>query len=257
MNPHHITILALTLLTPLSLARSEDPKKPDPAPPPTPAKEEPKNTPPAADAPAPAEEPAPADDLPTLDEMLGLETEEDANLRKMLEDYDPDKVQLERALTAQEAAEKLQQAVQQMHETAFRLEEIRDSGIVTQRLQAEILTKLDLLIKNAESQSQSQGQSSSSGQSKSGEQNEQMPQKGEQPGQQQGQQQPGAQDGGGNVPFQEGQRDQFEAAKAAWGALPDRVRDRLMEGTNDDFSEWYRALTEAYYKAIADEASKK
>jgi len=258
--------LALALGAPLTLgpapARADEPKKQDPAkqnpapaPPPSPA--------PAKPAESPAADPASSDQkpeeekeaLPSLDEMLGLESNTDAETRKLLDDYDPDKVQLERKLTAQEAAEQLQQAVQQMHESAFRLEEIRDSGIVTQRLQAEILAKLDVLLKNAESQSSSSSSSSSS-QSQQQSQNQQMPTKNNQ-----GQESPepgatGDNDHLGGPAFKEGQREQFDAAKASWGALPERVRDRLMEVSSDDFSEWYRALTEAYYKAIAEEATK-
>lgn len=222
--------------------KPDAPKPSDPAPTPAPDPE----------ADAPAEDEAADDALKTLDELLGLDNPVDERTRDLLEDYDPDKVQLDRKLTAQEAAEKLEQAVQQMHETAFRLEQIRDTGIVTQRLQAEILAKLDVLIKNAQNQ-QSSSQSSSQSQSQQQQQQE-MPQKGDQNAQPSNQ--PGATDGGGNPAFQEGQRDQFDATKAAWGALPERIREKLMEGSDDNFSEWYRALTEAYYKRIAEEASK-
>jgi hypothetical protein len=233
--------------------KDDPPKQPDPAPTPAP----PPAPDPKADAPTPAPEGAPdasPEKLPTLDELLGLDNPADERTKGLLEDYDPDKVQLERKLTDQEAAEKLEQAVQQMHETAFRLEQIRDPGIVTQRLQAEILTKLDVLIKNAESQQQSSGQSQQSQSQQQQQQQQQTPPKGD--AAQQQSQEAGAQDGGGNPAFQEGQRDQLDAARAAWGALPDRVRDRLMEGSSDYFSEWYRSLTEAYYKRIAEEASK-
>ena len=241
---------AATVLLALACAplRAEDPKKtdpPPPAPPPTPAPE-----------PAPTPETPEEEKLPSLDELLGLETIEDESAQQLLEDYDPDKVQLDRKLTAQEAAEKLEQAVQQMQETAFRLEQIRDTGIVTQRLQAEVLSKLDVLIKNAQQQSQSQGQSSQSQQQQQNQQQQQqMPQQGDQS--QQAANSPNTQAGEGNPAFAEGQRDQMDAARAAWGALPQRVRDRLMEGSSDYYSTWYKSLTEAYYKRIAEEASRK
>ncbi len=280
MHPKQLLLIAASLGAILSIApaaaRADEPEKAEPPKPepkqdepkkadPAPAKEAPKPAEPASQDPKPAD-PAPAPtpetpeaqegSLPSLDEMLGLETQEDADLKKLLEDYDPDKVQLERVLTAQEAAEKLQQAVQQMHETAFRLEEIRDPGLVTQRLQAEILTKLDMLIKNAESQSQSSSSSSSSSSQSQGQQDQQMPQKGSQPQESQQAGSMGDQDHTGGPAFQEGQRDQFEAAKAAWGALPERVRDRLIEGSSDYFSQWYQDLTREYYRRIAEEATK-
>ena len=256
MNRSTRALIAACALALPAASLAEEPKKPDPKP-------EPKQDQPAkpapADAPAPAPAPAPEESdterLPTLDELLGLDNPVDDRTRDMLEDYDPDKVQLDRMLTEQEAAEKLEQAVQQMHETAFRLEQIRDSGIVTQRIQAEILSKLDVLIKNAEAQQQSSSSQSQSQSQQQQQQQQQMPPKGDQ-SQQQPSQQPGANEGGGNPAFQQGQRDQLDAARAAWGALPERVRDKLMEGSDDYFSEWYRALTEAYYKRIAEEASK-
>lgn len=240
-------VLVLLLSAPLL---AEDPRKPETPPPaPTP-------TPIPTPEPAPTPETPEEEKLPSLDELLGLETPEDESTQQLLEDYDPDKVQLDRKLTAQEAAEKLEQAVQQMQETAFRLEQIRDTGIVTQRLQAEVLSKLDVLIKNAQQQSQSQGQSSQSQQQQQNQQQQQqMPQQGDQS--QQAANSPNAQAGEGNPAFAEGQRDQMDAARAAWGALPERVRDRLMEGSSDYYSTWYKTLTEAYYKRIAEEASRK
>jgi hypothetical protein len=223
--------------------------------------------PPARD-PAPAEPAEPAgeapggdDSLPSLDELLGLEDEsaptEGGVDPDLIEELDPDRVELERKLTSQEAADELASAVQQMHETAFRLEEINDTGVVTQRLQTEILTKLDVLIRNAEDQSGGGGSSSSSS-GQQGSQPQQQP--GQQPGAaQQSAGQPeggdGSQDGMRDVPFQEGQRNVLDAARAAWGSLPERTRDRLMEGSSDYFSEWYRAWTEAYYQRIAEEVS--
>jgi hypothetical protein len=46
----------------------------------------------------------------------------------------------------------------------------------------------------------------------------------------------------------------LDTARAAWGNLPERVRDSLLEGSSDYFSSLYEAMTEAYYKKIAEEA---
>ena len=49
-------------------------------------------------------------------------------------------------------------------------------------------------------------------------------------------------------------RARLDTARAAWGNLPERVRDSLLEGSSDYFSALYEAMTEAYYKRIAEEA---
>lgn len=205
------------------------------------------------------EEGSEAEALPGLDELLGLPSSgkpADEEGAALYEELDPSKVELDRKLTAQEAADKLASAVQQMEETAFRMERVRDTGIVTQRLQEEIITKLDVLIKQAE-QSSSSSSSSSSSQS----QPSQM-QPGDQQQSSQNQSQPsgdasqaGSNAAGGLPAFEQNPGDQLDAARAAWGALPERVREKLLEGTSDYFSEYYRALTEAYYKRLAEEAS--
>lgn len=200
-----------------------------------------------------------AEALPGLDELLGLPSSgkpADEEGAALYEELDPSKIELDRKLTAKEAADKLASAVQQMEETAFRMERVRDTGLVTQRLQEEIITKLDVLIKQAE-QSSSSSSSSSSSQS----QPSQM-QPGDQQQSSQNQSQPsgdasqaGSNAAGGLPAFEQNPGDQLDAARAAWGALPERVREKLLEGTSDYFSEYYRALTEAYYKRLAEEAS--
>jgi hypothetical protein len=42
---------------------------------------------------------------------------------------------------------------------------------------------------------------------------------------------------------------------AAWGNLPARVRDQLMQGRHDQFSSLYESMTETYYRRLAEEAS--
>lgn len=224
---------------------------------------------PSPDDPAKESEPAGAepgegadDDagLPGLDELLGLPGDHgatDEEARRLFEELDPSKQELERKLTAQEAADKLESAVQQMQETAFRIQKVRDTGIVTQRLQSEIISKLDVLIKQAEDSSSSSSSSSSSQSQQSEMQPGQQQQQAAQQQQQQGSSaNPGSNAAGGLPSFEQNPGDQLDAARAAWGALPERVREKLIEGTSDYFSPTYRAWTEAYYKRLAEEASK-
>ena len=258
-------LAALALLagtTPARALRSDPPAPPPPTD--RPATPDPPTPPPPPTPPTPPPPPNPdtkdnPEALPDLDELLGLPSSgrpADEESRKLFEDLDPSKVELERKLTAQEAADALASAVQQMEETAFRIEKVRDTGIVTQRLQNEIITKLDVLIKQAENSSSSSSSSSSSqsqqSQMKPGEQQSQAAQQSQQ---QNSNQRNGPHSPGGLPDFQSNPGDQFDATRAAWGALPERVRDKLIEGTSDYFSEFYKAMTEAYYKRLAEEAS--
>jgi hypothetical protein len=233
----------------------------------------------AQDEPAPADDPPAASEqdeaekkaaggLGSLDDLLGIEDEppgadtppgDDA---EAIEDAPTsDELELERALSMQEARQALVQAAQQMNEATLRLRRTRDTGVVTQRLHNEIIDKLDVLIKQAEQQqSQSSSSSSSSSSSQSQSQMQQgAQQQGQRQQQQQSQTQPGDEsspiDGERNMEFREGRLDQFDATGAAWGALPERVRERLLESSNDRFSSLYEALTEAYYRKLAEDSS--
>jgi len=208
-------------------------------------------------------EPPPEEDLPSLDELLGIEEEEgegeeadeDAGAPEV-EAGDPAEAELERRLSAEQAAEQFEQALQLMQDVAGRLEASRDTGIQTQRLQEDIIRRLDMLIRMSEQQQQQS--SSSSGSSQQGQQ-----QQAQDPGQQQAQQQQGQREqqgqqqapagGGADVPLQEGQLAAQPAAGASWGNLPERVRDAVVQSQNEKFSAMYRALTEAYYRRLAEE----
>lgn len=187
-----------------------------------------------------------ADPLPSLDELLGLDEAGPAD------DEQHDR-ELDRMLTAQEAAEALQQAVQLMDDIAARLADPEGAGLVTQRLQEDILRKLDQIIESAE-QNQGQGGGSSSG-AASRQQARQS-----RPAQQKsgGQQSSGRGDNTGQTGAPEAQDavlgPQTLMDEAGWGALPDRLRDALRQGVSESFSSAYRRLTESYYKRLAEQA---
>lgn len=198
------------------------------------------------------------DELPSLDDALGLPPTKPSEEAASPADgaVDPDRAELERKLSADEAAEAFVEAVRQMSETADRIERIRDTGLVTQRLQQDIIRKLEILIKSAEQQ---QSQSSSSSSSSQQQQQQQQGQQANQPQQQQsqpadGQQDPGAGEGGGNPAFAQGEREQLNAARAAWGALPDRLRETFLDGMDDYYSKMYESMTESYYRKAAENA---
>jgi len=198
-------------------------------------------------------------ELPSLDDALGLPPTKPADDAEAPADgaADPDRAELERKLSAEEAAEAFVEAVRQMSETADRIERIRDTGLVTQRLQQDIIRKLEMLIQSAQQQ-QSQSSSSSSSSSQQ-QQQQQQNQQANQPQQQQsqpadGQQDPSAGEGGGNPAFAQGEREQLNAARAAWGALPDRLRETFLDGMDDYYSKMYESMTESYYRKAAENA---
>lgn len=190
-----------------------------------------------------------SDTLPELDDLLGLPGEEREGTGKG-DLLDPAREELERRLSGQDATSQFHEAVAMMAQTATRLSQARDTGLTTQRLQERILRKLDQVIESAERQEQQGGQSSSDPDQQ---QDEQV-----QPDQQQAS--AGEADGGDgdqetlpparrDGPLRPGS----VAGEAAWGALPERVRDALRQGASDNFSSMYRSLTEEYYRRLAEE----
>lgn len=200
----------------------------------------------------------------SLDALLGLEEESDAAERAagVGDAADPSRAALERRLSGREAQDELLQALQQMDESASRIGELGDTGVVTQRLQEEVLRKLEVLIRHAEEQEQSSSSSSSGNSQQSSQQQQRQQSPGDQSsasraGEQSGEQRTGENRGGDAPPpsrQDEELNDLVESASAAWGALPARVREALLQGLNDRFSSLYERETEAYYRRLAEEA---
>lgn len=195
--------------------------------------------------------------LPTLDDLLGLEPDDSETEADIDPAVDPDRAELDRALSGEQAADMFVQAVQQMSDAADLLELASAPGAQTQRLQDEILRKLDILIEQAKQQQSSSSSSSSSQGDPSQQQGEQpnQPQPGK-PQQQEGEQnQPseGESSEDGTPPgFQDGPlADRLDELHAAWGALPTRVREALSQGSGDEFSAFYQSMTESYYRKLA------
>lgn len=203
-------------------------------------------------APADAKKPAaePAKQPPSLDDLLGLPKSEPAPARPAA--TDPTKNALDRKLTATEASDQFKQAVQLMGETAERLQASRDTGLATQRLQEDIVRKLDQVIKAAE-QNQKQSRSSRSQQQKD------QPQP--QPNQSQSQRNPDAKESAPDTMEPPGAQKAnpapgVAARGAAWGSLPARLRDALLQGNEDKYSSLYQKWTEAYYRRLAEDANR-
>lgn len=196
-----------------------------------------------------------AEPVPTLDELLGLEPEPAAEAEQpgdAGEAVDPARQELDRRLSGEQAAEQFAQAIQLMRDTTERLTKPGGTGIQTQRLQEDILKKLDLVISSAEQNNSSSSSSSSSSQ-------QQQQQQQNQPRQQQAQSESnpaGSESEGESMPPSDPNArpgPQAIADAAAWGALPERLRESLVEGASDRFSSIYQRLTEAYYRRLAEE----
>lgn len=189
----------------------------------------------------PTDEPA----LPSLDDLLGLDGAGGAT---------GDKQALDRQLSAREAGERFQQAVGLMGNAATRIADAGDVGLETQRMQEDILRKLDQVIEAAK-QNQSSSSSSSKSSSSKSQQNQQQPDQSTQAGQQPGGQ-PGAQGDQDHMgPGLSGVQLNPGVAPdgVTWGNLPEREREAVSQGVSDRYSALYRRLTELYYRKLAEQ----
>jgi len=176
--------------------------------------------------------------VPTLDELLGLEESEQTE----------DTTEIDQALSAKQAGEAFIEAVGLMDSAADRVDGARDFGLTTQRMQEDIIRKLDQVIESAQN-NQSSGSSSSSSSSSSSQQQPDQQQQGSTPSSgsgdpTDGSAPPGSTDVGSN---------NLSSATAKWGHLPERLRDALSQGLDEPYSHLYRRLTEQYYKALAED----
>lgn len=188
---------------------------------------------------APAAEP----EIPSLDDLLGLDSGNGSG-------DDATDAQLDRKLSAQQMGEQFQQAVSLMGDAAERIAAGDDLGLQTQRMQEEVLRRLDQVIEAAK-QNQSGGQGSSS--SSSGQQQQQPP--GTQSSQSSTPGQPGSESGESHMPGASTDATLNPALApdgVTWGNLPSRERDAVSQGVTDRYSSLYRRLTELYYRKLAE-----
>lgn len=205
--------------------------------------------------PPPAAQPPDKKPAPTLDDLLGVEKEGPKDSKPAKPVADPTRTALERKLAMEQAQEQFKQAVVLMDETATRIKDGRDTGLQTQRLQEDIIRKLNMVISEAEKQQQQQKK-----QSKSKKQQQQQQEK-DQANQQKNSSQPHGKEAAPDTidpPMREAANPLpgTAARGAAWGSLPERVRQALLQGDADRYSTLYHKWTEAYYKKLAEEANK-
>lgn len=219
----------------------------------------------------PAKPAVPASGEPTLDDLLGLPTQKpggtsgtDASGKdgadgKVRAPGDSSTDELDRLLTGKEIGDAIEQAVAMMGDAAERVEGRKDLSLDTQRVQEDIVRKLDQLLASLQKQQQQGGGSSKPSPSNDPAQRQQAQRQQSKAGSSQNKQ---ATSGTGDKEWegpakQEGPlRPIVETARSAWGDLPARVRESLMQGAGDKFSQRYRVLTEQYYKRLAEEGGK-
>lgn len=230
---------AAWLMLSSAAAFAQDQTPPTPPPPPAPEKSD-----------DPAQTPPKDEPMPSLDELLGLPGVEEERGAE-----DPTKTDLDRLLSGAEIGNAFNQAVTLMGDVAKRMKDAGDAGLTTQRMQETILRRLDQLISSLEQQQQQQQQSSSSQQ----QQQQQSQSQQRVPSQQQAeanQEQKGDNTGQTNLPDRRdgALRPALDGVRASWGNLPERVREMLVQGSTDRFSSMYDAMTQSYYRKLAEEA---
>ncbi len=196
------------------------------------------------------------DPPPSLDDLLGLETDKSEAQADEAARAESER-ELQRRLDEKEITDAFLIALDKMATSAKRLGELFDTGLATQRVQQDILAKLDQLIDKAR-QMQSLGQASASRSTSSPSSRSQSP------GQRKNQANnsrrrdgtPQDSQAGDPPPRQEGDiHTILQEGGVEWGNLPERLRQELLQGRNDEFSSMYRRLTEEYYKRLAEEGS--
>ncbi len=208
---------------------------------------------------------------PTLDELLDLKPSgqmvRDGDLDKSSESGEPGATDspenltesVERALSASDAADAFEQAVDEMGVVSRRLGRTLDAGVQTQRMQESILRKLDQVIESAKEQSSSGGGSGSGEPRDQDQGGKELAQQGTPTGGGQGEAKAGGQQastgaaGSGTADNPDAQDTSIDQLRKEWGVLPPRVREELSDGLRERFSPLYRRMTEAYYKALAEQ----
>lgn len=198
---------------------------------------------------------------PSLDDLLGIESEHEHEGDGEYAAKVERRRALDRALAEEKPEAALTAAILDMDQSRLWLGENKATGLGVQRLQSRIIERLQALIDSAQRQQQQQ-QSPSSSNSDSGQDpgsRSKDQEEGEGKGKgEQGEQQTGGESLSGEAPPPEHRilESELDETRIEWGTLPPRVRELINQGMRDRMSELYRSMTEAYYKRMAEDASK-
>ncbi|MFO0827719.1 MAG: hypothetical protein U0572_06165 [Phycisphaerales bacterium] len=214
---------------------------------------------------------APAKDAPkSLDDVLGIPggSAGDRDAAKGANDAVPalDKAhdRVEKALDEKALEDLMRQALGGMRVSADRLSKETDYGLGTQRVQQDVIAKLDTLIDEAKKRcKKGQCKSQSSGQCNNPQPSDSQCNKpGDSKSKAQEAKKPGSSRGAtaaGAEPAPVDPTDHnvvFDESRAEWGKLPERVRELIRQGSRDRIASLYQRMTEEYYRRMAEDASK-
>ncbi|MSR29482.1 MAG: hypothetical protein EXS03_07920 [Phycisphaerales bacterium] len=218
----------------------------------------------------------------SLDDLLGIGGADSTKAHE--ESARAQREELTRSLSASEAQNAFIAAITSMQRSATLLRD-RDSGTAVQRIQEDVITRLDALI-DAAQQQQRQQQASASADSKSSGSSQGEPKDGGKSGSDKAGsseeqrrreannraqaerlkgEKPGDEQQAGNNPDRPGEAPPTDASveggiieetEEEWGKLPPRMREILRQGVREKMSSVYRRWTEAYYRRIAQESKR-
>lgn len=228
----------------------------------------------APSAPPAAQDDAVRDRPKSLDDVLGIPGSGGAEGRQGSGDdsapaQDKASDRVDQALDEKAIEDLMHQALGSMRVSAERLGKETDVGIGTQRVQQDVIAKLDALIEEAKKRCKGGkcGGSSSScqnpGEQKDGDGKPGESQKSNESRSRKDAGKAAARASGSDAagaepppidPTDEGTL--LDESRAEWGNLPERVRDLIRQGSRDRIAALYQRLTEEYYRRMAEDASK-
>jgi hypothetical protein len=207
----------------------------------------------------PSEPPAVAETPPSLDELLGLDEDERDEAAATAAEREAEDA-LQQQLAEEEIGDAFAAAIEKMALSAELLDRRFDAGLGTQRIQEDVIAKLDQLIEFAKQQQSSSSCSNPSGSSTNSDSSSapQPKQQNAQQQQQASQRNPNPTDSQEGDPPQRQDGDintMLEESRTEWGGLPPRIRNELLQGRSDKYSALYEQLTREYYQRLAEEGS--
>lgn len=218
-----------------------------------------------ADVPGAASTTPPASRLqpvPTLDELLGLAAPSGQANRPSPTATEQD---LSDRLAGASLEDNFKEAIALMARASNRLNAHQDTGLDTQRIQEQAILKLDEALSEAKKRQQQQSQSRSQQQRQQQQQDQSQAPQPDQPmeGEEQGQRQNSEQrsgDSNANLIPPDRMADvlnpNVNSTGAAWGNLPERLRNALLQGRGEKFSTRYARLTQEYYRRLAEQGQR-
>ena len=198
-------------------------------------------------------------DEQSLDDLLGIKSKDKKINKQVTENKVKPKIKLadnaKLKLSQKEASQSFDTVVNQMKEVSLQLNIKKDTSVSTQRTQKAIIAKLDQLIyaMRPKKSKPSIKKSKKQQQGSEGNQKSQDSKGGNKPGHTP----PDSESQSGNGSVQGHKAGDIIEQREQWGNLPSRLREELIEGKNEKASPLYRWLAEQYFKALAQEGSKK